>query len=118
MTAQLVKEVLREARARNSKEVIEVHLLVGRLNFLAPEQLRFWYEILSKGTILEGFELYIEEENGEVECESCGYKEPIRLEEESHYNIVFPTLRCPKCDSEVTIIKGKECLVKSIKIIV
>ncbi len=37
MTAQLVKVVRREARARNSKEVVEVHLLIGRLSFLAPE---------------------------------------------------------------------------------
>ena len=117
MTTQLVEVVLREARTRNSKGVVEVHLLMGRLTYLAPEQVRFWYEVLSEGTILEGSELYIEEEEGGVECESCGYKGPIKLEEERHYYIAVPTLRCPKCDSTVKIIRGKDCLVKSIKMV-
>ena len=117
MTAQLVEVVLREAKARSSKAVIKVHMLIGRLSFLAPEQIRFWYEILSKETILEGSELYIEEEEGGVECDSCGYTGPIQMEEETHYYIAFPTLRCPKCDSEVTILRGKECFVKSIKMV-
>lgn len=117
MTAQLVEIVLREAKARNSKAVVEVHLLIGRLSFLAPEQILFWYEILSKDTILEGSELHIEEEEGGVECESCGYKGPIQLEEEYHYYIAVPTLRCPKCDSVVKIVGGKDCLVKRVKLV-
>ena len=117
MTVQLVEVVLREARKRNSTRVVEVHLLIGRLSILAPEQMRFWYEVLSKGTILEGSELHIGEEEGTVECESCGYKGPIQLEEEPHYYIVVPTLRCPICDSIVKIIRGKECIVKSIKMV-
>ena len=117
MTVQLVKTVLREASKTNSKKVVEVHLLIGRLSYFAPEQMRFWYEVLSEGTILEGSELLIKEDEGEVECENCGYKGPIQLEEESHYYIAVPTLRCPECDSVVNIVRGKECIVKSIKMV-
>lgn len=116
-TVQLVEAVLREARKRNSKKVTEVHLLIGKLSYFGSEQMQFWYEVLGEGTILEGSELHIEEEEGGVECENCGYKGPIKLEEERHYYIAVPTLRCPKCDSVVKIIRGKECLVKSIKMV-
>ncbi len=116
--AQLVEAVLREAKKRNSKKVTEVHLLIGKLSNFGSEQMQFWYEVLGEGTILEGSVLHIEEEEGMVECENCEYKGPIQLEEQPPYYIAVPTLRCPECDSVVNIIRGKECVVKSIKLIV
>lgn len=117
ITVQLVEAVLREARKRNSKKVTEVHLLIGKLSYFGSEQMQFWYEVLGEGTILEGSELHIEEEEGEVECENCGYKGPIQLEEASHYYIPVPTLRCPECGSIANIVRGKECIIKNIKMV-
>lgn len=116
-TVHLVEAVLREARKRNSKRVTEVHLLIGKLSYFGTEQMQFWYEVLGKGTILEGSVLLIEEEEGEVECEICGYKGPIQLEKAPHYFIAVPTLRCPICDSVVKIVRGKECIIKNIKMV-
>lgn len=116
-TVQLVEAVLREARKRNAKRVVEVHLLIGKLSYFGAEQMQFWYEVLGKDTVLEGSELLIGDEEGEVECKSCGYQGPIQLEEEPHYYIAVPTLRCPKCDSIVKIVRGKDCLIKSIKLV-
>ncbi|MEM2926186.1 MAG: hydrogenase maturation nickel metallochaperone HypA [Candidatus Bathyarchaeia archaeon] len=118
MTVGLVNAVLREAKKKNSKKVIEVHLSVGRLSLLAHDQLRFWYKVLGKGTILEGSKLRISVEEGEVECEDCGYKGPIRYEEGLYEHLFFPTLSCPRCGSIVKVLKGRECIIKSIKMVV
>ncbi|UCD26652.1 MAG: hydrogenase maturation nickel metallochaperone HypA [Candidatus Bathyarchaeota archaeon] len=72
MTTQIVENVLREAEKHNAKKVTEVHLIIGKLTFLEVEQVRFSYNILVDGTIMEGSKLYIEEKNGVVKCSICG----------------------------------------------
>jgi hydrogenase nickel incorporation protein HypA/HybF len=117
MAVRLVDTVLREAKKRNSKKVLEVHLLVGRLSLLGHEQLRFWYKTLGKGTIIEGSKLRISVEEAEVSCGNCGYRGPIHFEEGLYDHIVFPTLRCPRCGSFVEVVKGRDCLIKSIRMV-
>ncbi|RLG93101.1 hydrogenase maturation nickel metallochaperone HypA, partial [Candidatus Bathyarchaeota archaeon] len=52
ITSQIVENVLREAQKRNAKRVLEVRIEIGKLMFLNPEQVRFWYEMLTKDTVL------------------------------------------------------------------
>jgi len=118
MTTQIVENVLREARARNAKEVSEVHLVIGQLTFLGLEQVRFSYKILTKGTMMENSKLFIETQEGAVRCGSCGYEGSFNYEDDPVYHVPIPTLQCPKCRSTVDIIGGRECLIKSIKLVV
>ena len=117
MTTQIVENVLREAEKHNAKKVTEVHLVIGRLTFLGVEQVRFSYNILVEGTIMEGSNLYIEEKNGVVKCSSCGYEGDFMYEDNPAYHVPTPTLRCPKCGGTVNIIGGRECTIKSIKLL-
>ena len=73
ITTQIVESVLQEAKKRNAKKVVEVQLVIGKLTFLNPEQVRFWYEVLTKDTIMESSKLKIEESEGIVKCPRCGY---------------------------------------------
>ncbi len=118
MTSQIVQSVLAEAENRKAKKVTEVHLVIGELTFLGIEQVRFAYEVLTKGTILENSKLVIETQNGEVKCDNCGYKGGFKYEDDPLYHQPVPTLKCPRCGSPVKIIAGKECIVKSIKMMV
>jgi hydrogenase nickel insertion protein HypA len=118
ITVQIVKAVLDEAQKHNSKRVSEVHLTLGRFTLLGTEQVRFWYKVLVDETIIKGSKLCIEEKNGEVLCRNCEYKGPIKLEDDPVYHILFPTLRCPKCGSLTEIVGGRECTVKSVKLVV
>ena len=96
----------------------EVSLVIGRLTFLGLEQVRFAYEILTKDTIMEGSNLLIEESEGAVRCNSCGYEGNFKYEDSPQYHVPLPTLRCPRCGGIVEIIGGKECLIKSVKMVV
>lgn len=118
ITTQIVESVLKEANNRNAKKVVEVRLAIGSLTFLNPEQVKFWYEMLTKETILEGSELVIEENEGTVVCMKCGYKGGFKYVDDSALHVPMPTLQCPKCDSQVQIASGKDCIVKRIKMLV
>jgi len=117
MTTQIVENVLREAEKHNAKKVMEVHLVIGKLTFLGAEQVRFSYNILVDGTIMEGSKLYIQEKNGVVKCSNCGYEGDLMHEDNPMYHVPAPTLRCPKCGELVNIVGGKECTIKSIRIV-
>ena len=118
VTSQIVQNVLAEAEKRGAKKVTEVDLVVGKLTFLGLEQLRFAFEALTKGTILEGSKFVIEEQEGIVKCGSCGYEGGFKYEDDPLYHVPVPTLKCPKCGSVVKITAGKECTIKSIKLLV
>jgi len=118
LTTQLVEKVLEEAQKRNAKKVLSVRLVIGKLTFLAKEQIRFAYKLLSEGTILEGSRLYIEETEGIVKCNNCGFKGRITYKNDPVYHISFPIFSCPKCGKSVEIIGGKECLIKRIRFLI
>ena len=118
MTSSIVKLVLEEAEKCGAKKVLEVRMIIGKLTFLAIEQIRFSYSILVKNTILEGSKLKIEQREGSGECDNCGYKGPIESKEDPLYHLSFPSLSCPKCGYTVRIVDGKECLVKNVKVLV
>jgi hydrogenase nickel incorporation protein HypA/HybF len=118
VTSQIVQSVLAEAEKRGAKKVTEVDLVIGKLTFLGLEQLRFAFEVLTKDTILEGAKLVIEEQEGIVKCSNCGYEGGFKYEDDPLYHVPVPTLKCPKCGSVVEITAGKECTIKSIKMLV
>jgi len=118
MTSQIVQNVLAEAEKRRAKKVTEVHLEIGKLTFLGLEQVRFAYEALTKGTIMEDSKLFIEEQEGVVKCGNCGYQGGFKYEDDPLYHVPMPTLKCPKCTNIVTITAGKECTIKNIKMMI
>lgn len=118
MTTQIVENVLQEAEKHNAKKVTEVHLAIGKLTFLGIEQVRFSYDLLVKDTVMEGSKLHIEEKNGVVKCSSCGYEGDFKYEDDPMYHLPTPTLLCPKCGGIVEIVGGRECTIKSIKLVI
>ena len=58
----------------------------------------------------------IETERTEVSCPKCGYSGPANYYEEEGYHGSIPQLACPKCQSNVTVLKGKSCRITSVKV--
>jgi hydrogenase nickel incorporation protein HypA/HybF len=117
MTTQIVNHLLEETKKHNAKQVHEVHLIIGKLTFLGLEQVKFAYNLLVKNTILEDSKLHIEEKDGVVKCNTCGYTGDLNYEDDPVYHVLTPTLNCPKCEGVVNIVGGKECIIKSIKLV-
>lgn len=93
-------------------------LAIGELTFLNPGQVKFWYEMLTKDTIMEGSKLNIEEHKGKVQCPKCSYEGDFKYVDDAALHMPMPTLQCPKCDNPVEIIGGKDCIIRSIKMII
>ena len=117
MTTQIVEAVLDEAKKNNAKKVMEVQLIIGKLTYLGVDQIRFAYKILIEDTILKDSKLFIIEKDGKIECPNCNYKGNIPLKDDPSYHIPIPILRCPECNEAANIVEGKECTIKSIKLV-
>ena len=115
MATRIVETVLRTAEVQKARKVKEVKLTIGALSFLNAEQVKFAYNVLSEGTLLEGSELIVKEKKAKVRCEKCGYEGPISNIEDPAYHFYFPSLLCPKCGGTSTVIEGKECILESVK---
>ncbi|MEM0449731.1 MAG: hydrogenase maturation nickel metallochaperone HypA [Methanomassiliicoccales archaeon] len=114
--ASIVEAVLEELKKYEVERVEEVDLLIGELTFLGREQLEFAFDVVTRGTILEGSKLMISEEKLEVDCTSCGYTGPVSYIEGTRDHMV-PDLSCPKCGAAVKVVKGKGCQVTSLKVV-
>lgn len=112
--SEIVKAILSEVEKNNLKTVSKVKLEVGELTFLGEEQLRFIYEVLSKDNILHESKLEIKNIQPEVECPSCGFIGNLEYLESEEMHFRLPKFSCPKCNSKVEIIKGKNCIIREI----
>lgn len=78
-----------------------LELVVGRLSGVHVDSIRFAFELLSPGTIVEGAELRIAEPSAVVSCRACKSREPID----------DLSMLCPNCGSDDIAIEGGRELV-------
>ena len=60
-----------QARANNAKRVTGVWLQVGAFSCVETSALTFCFELVCRGTLAEGCELHIEEQQAECWCAQC-----------------------------------------------
>lgn len=113
--SQIVELILAEAKNRNAEKVSRVSLEIGEFTFLGEEQLKFAFEVLTKGTIAEGAQIDIKTAKGKIEC-ACGYSgSPV---EPDDLHSLSPVLECPKCGGIAAIKEGIGCTVRDISLVV
>jgi len=87
--------------------VTRLDLAVGCLSGANPDSIRFAFELLAPGTLVEGAAIRIREPRALCSCRKCG----LRVE------IDDLTAACPQCASrDVSIEGGQELLLESIEI--
>lgn len=117
ITSRIVAVALRAATTNGANRVARLDLLIGQLTFLDPDQVRFAYGILTKGTLLEGSELRIKQGPGLVECQECHFQKDVEITSHSinsPLSTAVPLLSCPRCGGKGMIVQGKECRVDGI----
>ncbi len=88
-----------EMVSHQASRLLKVRLRVGELTVIEPSSLCFCFEVLTKGTELEGAVLQIERVPIKALCSQC----------KSKFEVLNLTLLCPFCGSkEIEIISGKE----------
>ncbi len=117
VVTSLVDATIAELAKYDVTGVRSVTLVIGDLTNLGEEQMSFAYEIVTRGTVLEGSQLIIEREPIELECWDCGFTGPAKVLTDPDFDThSIPILSCPECGGKVTVTKGMSCTVKCMDI--
>lgn len=117
VVSNLVNAALAELEKYNVTKVNSMTVVIGEMTNLGGEQMRFAYEIVTRGTLMEGSELVIEDEPIEVRCDSCGYTGPVRMLTDPDFSThSIPVLSCPECSGRVVVTSGQSCMIKCMDI--
>jgi hydrogenase nickel incorporation protein HypA/HybF len=117
ISSEIVRNVLDTARKNNGKKVLSVQLEIGELALLNVEQVTFWIHELFKGSVAEGAKVKVKTIKARIQCESCGYKGGISLDQKDPFRHFVP-YSCPKCGSfQIKVEKGRECTLRRIQAI-
>jgi len=117
IVSTLVDAVIKELGKYRVTKVNSITVIIGDLTNLGEEQMSFAYEIVTRGTILEGSEFIIEHEPIELRCKSCGFEGPAKILKDPDFDThSIPVLACPECGGPVDVIKGQSCVVKCMDI--
>jgi hydrogenase nickel incorporation protein HypA/HybF len=115
ISSEIVRTVLDTAEKNNGKKVLSIQLDIGELALLNVEQITFWIDQLFKGTVAEGAKLKVRMIKARIQCESCGYKGGISLDQKDPFRHFIP-YSCPQCGSfEIKVEKGRECTLRRIQ---
>ena len=71
ITESILKIVLKHAETNNVRQVMAIHLQVGKLSDLEDEWIQRYFDYLSKGTVAQGAKLKIERTPIMVQCDAC-----------------------------------------------
>ena len=107
VTEQIIKIAQETAIKNNAVKVTKVSLVVGELSGFIGDSISMYFDIISKGTVVEGAELEITYIKFKLKCDKCDiYFERPRF-----------SFECPQCgqDGSPTDI-GKEFYVKDVEI--
>ncbi len=90
-----------------AREVSVVAVQVGSLRQVVSESLRFYFQIVARGTPLEGARLELSEVPARLGCRACGQE----------WEPDWPMFRCPLCcAAEVSVLGGEELSVEYIEV--
>ena len=104
---------LETAEEYNAQKITEINVEIGKLNQITGDQLNFIFNILSKGTIAENANLYINETDASIKCYNCDFNGQIdKIDKE-----MIPMVLCPECGSHrVNVLDGNDIILGNITI--
>jgi len=99
ITQTIVSLVTENAQGGRVKHVT---IEIGKLSAVSPEAIRFCFDIVSQGTVVEGAHLEIHEISGTAECRACG----MTFDIEQLYG------QCACGSEDLILLTGQELMVK------
>jgi len=100
----ILETVLKEAACQGRGRIVEVRVRVGTMTHVAPESLRFAFEVLARDTRAAGARLAVEAVAPRVRCRICGRESAAQAHR----------LVCAACgDDRVELIAGADLQVES-----
>ena len=116
MIQSILELVKGEMEKRNATRVMEINLEVGELSFLSHEALQFGFGVLAENEPkIDKNALKIIPVTTEIKCRKCSYTGSMKAGNSDEYHMAAPIFQCPKCAGPIEILKGKECVVRNLK---
>lgn len=117
MIMSIVELVKDEMGKRKAILVKEINLEVGDLTFLSHDALQFGFRALVESEPkIDPDSLSIIPVPARVKCQECNYSGPMKVVESPEYHLLMaPVFECPECGGPVEIVRGRECVVKNIR---
>ena len=113
----IAKTVLEKASEQKAENILSIEIEIGELTFLNPEQVEFWLEEIFKKTPAEDAKIQIRKIHSQMKCQDCQWQGKMNSRDDPLYHTYFFNPRCPQCgSSSLDIKKGRECLVRKIRI--
>ena len=110
ITESILNIVLKHAAKNNVRQVVAIHLRIGKLSDLEDEWIQHYFDYLSKGTMAQGAKLIIERTPIILQCNSCNT--PYEADTATIGDAV-----CPACgQTESTLISGREYYIKDMEV--
>ncbi|HEV7975753.1 hydrogenase maturation nickel metallochaperone HypA [Amycolatopsis sp.] len=86
--------------------VKSVRLEIGKLSGVVPDSVRFCFEVICAGTMLEGARLDIDEPPGLARCRDC----------EGEFALNDLIMLCPCGSANVEVLAGRQLRIKSVEV--
>jgi hydrogenase nickel incorporation protein HypA/HybF len=100
----LLEIILQESQTHQVMRVLSVALQVGELSAVETESLRFCFELVCQGTLVEGARLEIERVPVTCRCRDCNHE----------FTVEDLWFACHSCGSkDLDILSGKELRIES-----
>jgi len=115
IASELVKALLEQLEPHPGR-ITHVFVQKGELRILSDPALRTAFELLARGTRLEGADLVIELVPARIACPACGYEGPADHADDEVFHYAIPVLSCPTCDSAVKVLSGRELCVDRVTV--
>jgi hydrogenase nickel incorporation protein HypA/HybF len=108
ITQRIAKVAIKHAEQNQAQKIVALHLVIGQLSSVVDDSVRFYWDIVTEGTLCEGASLHFERIPAKLRCKQCGHE----------YNLQNGELRvCPSCESpQVDVVQGREFRLESIDI--
>ena len=114
MAKELVENLLLEAERNNIINIYKVELEIGEVCFLHEDQLVQSFDIIKKEfEVMKDAKLVVSNKELLVKCSKCEYSGRANYDDDEQFHFMVPILRCPKCDSGVKVLEGKDILIKN-----
>lgn len=107
ITQNIIKIAEEHARRANARRVTRVNLVVGDYSGFIGDSIQMYFDIISKGTVVEGATIEIKHVKPKLRCESCN-----QLFERKPFSFECPLCKGQGVPSEV----GKEFYIDTIEV--
>jgi hydrogenase nickel incorporation protein HypA/HybF len=111
VTESILKIVLQHAPADGVSKIVRIFLEVGELSDLEDEWIQHYFDYLSKGTIAEKAELFIQRIPITFQCDACGHLFEKKRD-------ALQDLQCPACGAtECKLVSGRGYYIKNMEVV-